>query len=147
MAYATAGASRIERLEQEAVAATLARVELVARVMDALFVIPGTGIRIGVDAIIGLVPVVGDLLAQAISTYIIWEARRLGVGRLTLMRMLANTLIDTVIGAVPIAGDAFDIAFRANLKNLRLLQRHLEKRGYRPGGRGPVSDGDFRRVA
>jgi hypothetical protein len=120
---------------------------MVARFMDALFVIPGTRIRLGFDAILGLVPVAGDLLAQAISTYIVWEAHQLGVGKLTLMRMLANTLIDTVIGSVPIVGDAFDVAFRANMKNLRLLQRHLEKQGYRPAGKAPVIDGEWRRVA
>jgi len=67
------------------------------------------------------------------------------------MRMLGNTLVDTVIGSIPIAGDAFDVAFRANMKNLRLLERHLEKRGYQPGakgaGRGPIIEGDWRRVA
>jgi uncharacterized protein DUF4112 len=93
------------------------------------------------------VPVAGDLLAQAISTYIIWEAHQLGVGKLTLMRMFANTPIDTVIGSVPIVGDAFDVAFRANMKNLRLLQRHLEKRGYKPAVKAPVIDGEWRRVA
>ena len=92
-------------------------------------------------------PVAGDLIAQAISTYIIWEAHQLGVGKLTLMRMFGNTLIDTVIGSIPIAGDAFDVAFRANMKNLRLLQRHLEKQGYRPVGSGPVIEGDWRRAA
>ncbi len=147
MAYAAYSRPRVERLEREAIDAAMARVTAVARVMDALFVIPGTGIRLGFDAILGLVPVVGDLLAQAISTYIIWEARRLGVSKLTLLRMFANTLVDTVIGAVPIAGDVFDVAFRANMKNLRLLQRHLEKQGYRPAGPGPVIEGDWRRVA
>jgi len=61
--------------------------------------------------------------------------------------MFGNTLIDTVIGSIPIGGDAFDVAFRANMKNLRLLQRHLEKQGYKPAGRGSVIDGDWRRVA
>ena len=148
MAYAAAGAHpRIDRREREAIDAAMARITAVARVMDALFVIPGTGIRVGFDAILGLVPVAGDLLAQAISTYIIWEAHQLGVGKFTLMRMLGNTLIDTVIGSIPIAGDAFDVAFRANMKNLRLLQRHLEKQGYRPAGSGPVIEGDWRRTA
>ncbi len=145
MAYAAF--SRPERLEHEAIEAAMARVALVARVMDALFVIPGTRIRLGFDAILGLVPIAGDLIAQAISTYIIWEAHQLGVGRITLLRMFANTLVDTVIGSIPIAGDAFDVAFRANMKNLRLLQRHLEKQGYKPAGAGPVIDGDWRRVA
>jgi hypothetical protein len=100
MAYAAAGPRpRIERFERETIDAAMARVTAVARVMDALFVIPGTSIRLGFDAILGLVPVVGDLLAQAISTYIIWEAHQLGVGKFTLMRMFGNTLIDTLVGA------------------------------------------------
>jgi uncharacterized protein DUF4112 len=147
MAYAAYSRPTIERLEHEAIEAAMARVALVARVMDALFVIPGTGIRLGFDAILGLVPVAGDLIAQAISTYIIWEAHQLGVSKLTLMRMFGNTLIDTVVGSIPIAGDAFDVVFRANLKNLRLLQRHLERQGYRPAGKDPVIDGDWRRMA
>ena len=147
MAYAAFGRPQVERIEHEEIEAAMARVAMVARFMDALFVIPGTRIRLGFDAILGLVPVAGDLLGQAISTYIIWEAHQLGVGKLTLMRMLGNTLIDTAIGSIPIAGDAFDIAFRANLKNLRLLQRHLEKQGYRPAGRPPVIDGEWRRAA
>lgn len=147
MAYAAHSRPRVEHLEHEAIEATMARVAMVARVMDALFVIPGTRIRLGFDAILGLVPIAGDLIAQAISTYIIWEAHQLGVGRITLLRMFANTLADTVIGSIPIAGDAFDVAFRANMKNLRLLQKHLERRGYQPRGSGPVIDGDWRRVA
>lgn len=145
MAYAAYSRPRVERLEHEAIEAAMTRVAMVARVMDSLFVIPGTRIRLGFDAILGLVPVAGDLLAQAIATYIIWEAHQLGVSKLTLLRMFGNTLIDTVIGSIPIAGDAFDVAFRANMKNLRLLQRHLEKQGYRP--RAPIIDGDWRRVA
>ena len=149
MAYATDTHPRIERLEREAVDAAMARITMVARLMDSLFAIPGTGIRLGFDAILGVVPVFGDLLGQAIAMYIIWEARQLGVGKLTLMRMLSNTLIDTVFGAVPIAGDVFDVAFRANMKNLRLLQRHLEKHGYHAAapGKGPIIEGNYRRVA
>ncbi len=161
MAYA-GQMPRVERMERAAVEAALARVTAVARIMDALFEIPGTRIKIGVDALIGVVPIVGDLISQAISTYIIWEARQLGVSKLTLWRMVANTLIDTAIGIVPVAGDAFDVMFRANIKNLRLLQRHLEKNGYQmpelsrgsarrdagggSGGRGPVIDGEWNRV-
>jgi Domain of unknown function (DUF4112) len=149
MAYAAAARPRIERIERDAIDAAMARITAVARVMDALFVIPGTGIRLGFDAILGLVPVAGDLLAQAISTYIILEAHQLGVGKFTLMRMLGNTLVDTIIGSIPIAGDAFDVAFRANMKNLRLVQRHLERQGYRPsaGPGGPIIRADYRRVS
>ena len=142
---------RIERLEHAEVEAAMARITAVAKLMDSLFAIPGTRIRLGVDALLGLVPVVGDIAAQVVSGYLIWEARQLGVSKLTLWRMVGNTLIDTVVGAVPLVGDAFDIAFRANMKNLRLLQRHLEKQGYQTAGpragKGPVIQGDYRRVA
>jgi hypothetical protein len=149
MAYAAHAAPRIERLEREAVEAAMARITMMAKVMDSLVALPGTGLRVGVDAVLGLVPVLGDLISQAIATYIIWEARQLGVSKVTLWRMVGNTLIDTVVGAVPIAGDVFDVAFRANMKNLRLLQRHLEKQGYQMPipGKGPIIQGDWRRAA
>jgi hypothetical protein len=140
---------RVERLEREAIDAAMARVATVARLMDSLFAIPGTRIRLGFDAILGLIPVAGDLLSQVIATYIIWEAHQLGVSKFTLLRMLGNTLLDTAVGSVPLVGDAFDVAFRANMKNMRLLQRHLEKQGYQvaTGGKGAVIQGDWRRVA
>ncbi len=155
MAYVKPGAAgtfeRIERMERADVEAALARVNAVARMMDSLFAVPGTRLRLGLDSIIGLVPVVGDVLGQAVAAYLIWEARQLGVSKLTLWRMVGNTLVDTVVGAVPVVGDVFDVAFKANMKNLRLLQRHLEKHGYRAGppgaGTGPVIAGDYRRVA
>ena len=155
MAYAKAHApgtyERIERLERAEVEAAMARITSVAKLMDSLFAIPGTRIRLGVDSLLGLVPVVGDIAAQVVSGYLIWEAKQLGVSKLTLWRMVGNTLIDTVIGAVPLVGDAFDIAFRANMKNLRLLQRHLEKQGYQTAapaaGNGPLIQGNYRRVA
>ena len=151
MAYVKPGTpgthERVERLPDAEVQAAVARITAIAKLMDSLFAIPGTRIRLGLDALIGLVPVVGDLLSQAVAMYLIWEAKQLGVSKLTLWRMLANSLIDTAIGAVPLVGDAFDVAFRANMKNLRLLQRHLEKQGYRPKGNAPVIDGEWRRVA
>lgn len=149
MANATDTRPRIERLEREAIDAAMARVTMLARLMDSLFAIPGTRIRLGVDAILGLVPILGDILSQVIASYIIWEARQLGVSKITIARMVGNTLIDTVFGAVPIAGDVFDVAFRANMKNLRLLQKHLEKHGYHAAapGKGPIIEGDYRRVA
>jgi len=150
MAFVKPGApgtfERIERLEQAEIEAALLRINSLARIMDSLFAIPGTRLRLGVDSILGLIPVAGDVLSQVISAYIIWEARRLGVSKLTLWRMAGNSLVDTVAGAVPIVGDAFDVVFKANMKNLRLLQRHLEKRGYRPSA-GAVIDGDYQRVA
>jgi hypothetical protein len=141
-------ADRVERYADPQIAQSVTRIEAIARLMDDLFEIPGTNVRVGLDAIIGLVPVVGDLVSQAISGYIIWEARQLGVSRLTMARMIGNSAIDTVVGIVPFAGDAFDVAFRANRKNLTLLKRHLEKHGHvrRGGDSGPVIDATARRV-
>ncbi|MDX2156163.1 MAG: DUF4112 domain-containing protein [Hyphomicrobiaceae bacterium] len=123
----------LERLDMAEAEAAYARVEALARVMDSIVAIPGTNVRIGVDALLGLVPVVGDVISQAISSYIIWEARRLGVSRWTMARMVGNSLVDMAIGAVPLVGDAFDVAFKANMKNLALLKAEMEKRGI--GGR------------
>jgi hypothetical protein len=148
MTYASAARPRIERLEHEGVESAMARITTVAKLMDSLFAIPGTRIRLGVDSLLGLVPVVGDIFSQIVAGYLIWEARQLGVPNLTLWSMVCNTMIDSVVGAVPIAGDVFDVAFRANMKNLRLLQRHLEKQGYpNAGGKGPIIQGEYRRVA
>jgi len=154
MAYIKPGTSgtfeRVEHLERSEADAALARLDALARLMDSLIALPGTRIRLGADAVIGLVPVAGDLLTGGISLYLIWEAKRLGASKLVLWRMVANTLLDTAIGAVPIAGDIFDIAFRANKKNVRLLQRHLQ--GHRratqtPAGEATVIKADWPRVS
>lgn len=140
--------STVERYSDPEIEAAVARIEAVARLMDDLFVIPGTKVRVGLDSVVGLVPVVGDLIGKVISSYLIWEARRLGVSRLTMARMIGNSTLDAIVGIIPFAGDAFDVAFRANLKNLALLKRHLEKHGHvrRDGGTGPVIDVTARRV-
>jgi hypothetical protein len=126
--------ARVDRIGDTDRDASLARLDALARLMDSAVAIPGTNIRLGLDALIGLVPVAGDLVSNVISTYIVWEARRLGVSRLTVARMLANTAVDTVIGAIPILGDAFDVAFRGNMRNLALLRAHIA----RNESRGPV---------
>ncbi len=133
---------RVETLDRGRIEESLARIEALSRLMDSAFAIPGTNVRLGLDAVIGLVPVVGDLVSQAISTYIIWEARQLGVSRWTMARMIGNTAIDTIVGIVPVAGDAFDLMFKANMKNLALLKKHLARKGYA----GTVIEGDYRRV-
>ncbi|ACA18754.1 conserved hypothetical protein [Methylobacterium sp. 4-46] len=107
----------------------LARLEVLAHLLDSAFLIPGINRRVGVDALIGLVPVVGDAITTAISSYIIWEARRLGVPRWLIARMAANVAFDGVVGVVPLVGDLFDAAFKANIRNVRLLRRHLERSG------------------
>lgn len=118
-----------ERYDQAGQEAALARLDLLARVMDSIVTIPGTNVRIGLDALLGLIPIIGDLASQAISSYLIWEARKLGVSRLTIWRMIGNSMIDTVIGIVPFVGDAFDVAFRANVKNVALLRAELARKG------------------
>jgi hypothetical protein len=134
------GTTRLDQNTEQ----SLARLEMLAKLMDGAFVIPGTAIRFGLDGIIGLIPVAGDIIAGLVSTYLIWEAKQLGAPRFLITRMLANTFLDTAIGSVPVVGDAFDVLFRANMKNMALLRRYLEKKGYGVGGR--VIDGEAVRV-
>jgi hypothetical protein len=108
--------------EREHVRAT---VRHLAWLMDNAFEIPGTKFRIGLDPLVGLIPVVGDLIGMLIGGYIIMLAARLGVPRAVLGRMLMNVAADTVLGAVPVAGDVLDAAWRANMKNARLLDQAL----------------------
>lgn len=107
----------------------LLRLETLATFMDAAIVVPGTNIRVGADALIGLVPGIGDLISAGISGIIILEARRMGAPRRLIARMIGNVAIDAIGGAVPLVGDLFDVAFRANLKNAQLLRRHFERSG------------------
>lgn len=108
-------------------AAIRQRVELMEKLLERSFVVPGTNIAFGLDAVIGLVPVVGDLVTAFMGGYIVWEARNLGMPKWQLARMAANVGIDSVIGAIPVAGDAFDFLWRSNTKNLRIILRHLDR--------------------
>jgi hypothetical protein len=101
------------------------QLELLAYWMDSAFHIPGLGIRFGFDAIIGLIPGLGDLITSLISLFILAAARRYGVPRATLMRMAFNIGVDTVAGSVPFLGDAFDVYWKANRMNVALLRRHV----------------------
>lgn len=106
----------------------LSEVRSLAWLLDNSIQVPGTGgRRLGVDAIIGLVPFVGDLVSGGIGLFIVWRGSRLGLPRVVVVRMLANTAIDFVLGSIPIIGDAFDLWFKANTRNLGLMQRHLER--------------------
>jgi hypothetical protein len=105
----------------------LARLEMIAKLLDVAFVLPGTNIRYGIDGVIGLIPIIGDIITTAISLWLVREARLLGAPWHVTARMLANVAVDGVVGMVPIAGDAFDVMFRANIRNVRLLRRWLEK--------------------
>lgn len=103
----------------------IARIDALATLLDSAFLIPGTNIRFGFDALIGIVPGIGDILTTLISLYIVREARALGAPRLLVARMLANVAIDGAVGAVPLLGDAFDVVWRANRRNMALLQGYL----------------------
>ena len=109
----------------------MARITLVAKLMDSAFLIPGLNRRVGLDAVLGLVPGVGDALSAALASYIIWEARQLGLPRWKIARMIGNVAVDTTLGAIPFAGDVFDVFFKANERNLRIIHEHLgtPKRG------------------
>jgi hypothetical protein len=105
----------------------LARLDAVAKLLDIAFIVPGTNIRYGIDGIIGLIPVVGDLIATALSLWLVREARALGAPWHITARMLSNVAIQGVVGMVPVAGDAFDVMFRANVRNVRMLRRWMDK--------------------
>lgn len=110
------------------VESVLRRLDQLARVMDEAFPIPGTRRRIGFDGIVGLLPVIGDGLTAVIALYPVVQAYRHGAPASLIVRMLANIGIDTTVGAVPFLGDLFDVAFKANRRNVELLRRHLTKR-------------------
>jgi len=112
--------------------ARIARIEALTNLLDTALVVPGTNIRFGFDALIGLIPGVGDAITTLMSLFIVREARQLGVPRHLIVRMLGNVALDSVVGAVPVVGDVFDVAFRANRRNLALLRKHLAKRGELP---------------
>ena len=103
------------------------RIEAMERLLERSFTIPGIRMPVGLDAVAGLVPVLGDLLAAALGAYRVWEASNLGLPRWKLWRMAGNVAFDSAIGAVPVAGDLFDLLFRSNSRNLRIVKRHLDK--------------------
>ncbi len=126
MEYAANEGSGRSRAELEA---EVRRLEQLARAMDSLFAVPGTSFRVGLDGVIGLIPGIGDAAGAAIALYLVYSAHRVGAPRTLIARMLANVGIDMVAGAVPLVGDVFDFAFKANRRNMDLLRRHLRERG------------------
>ena len=98
-----------------------------AQLLDSAFVVPGTSYRIGLDPILGLVPGLGDLVSPLFAIGILWQARDLAIPRVVQLRMIFNVAIDALLGAVPLVGDLFDIAWKANNKNLALLERHAQE--------------------
>ncbi|MGL5838729.1 MAG: DUF4112 domain-containing protein [Sphingorhabdus sp.] len=109
------------------------RVETLEVLLERSFHLPGTRIPVGLDSIVGLIPVVGDVVTAAMGAYMVWEARNLGMSKFQLMRMAANVGVDTALGAIPLVGDAFDFVWKSNSKNLRIIKKHLDK--HHPGTR------------
>jgi hypothetical protein len=105
----------------------IARIDRLATSLDTRFVIPFTKFRFGADSLIGLAPGLGDVITTALSLYIVYEAHKLGAPKHVLARMLGNVAVDGLIGAVPVAGDLFDVLWRANRRNVRILREHLER--------------------
>ena len=109
----------------------VARLDTLAALLDTALVIPGTNIRFGLDALIGLVPGIGDAITTAISLFLVHEAHQLGAPKHVIVRMLGNVALDGMVGAVPFVGDAFDVMWRANVRNMRLLRAWMEREGLR----------------
>jgi hypothetical protein len=97
------------------------------KLLERSIVIPGINRPVGLDALAGLIPVVGDAVAAVLGLYLVWEARNLGMSKWQLMRMAGNVGFDTLVGAVPVAGDLFDFLYRSNSRNLRIIRRHLDR--------------------
>ncbi|MER8505041.1 MULTISPECIES: DUF4112 domain-containing protein [unclassified Mesorhizobium] len=108
-------------------ATAIDELDLLAGLLDSRWRVPGTSIRFGMDALVGLVPVLGDAASGLVSAYIVLQARNCGAGSGLIARMLGNVLLDTVVGSVPILGSIFDVYFKANNRNLGLLRRHLQR--------------------
>jgi hypothetical protein len=107
--------------------------DYIAALLDDIFQIPGTHIRFGLDALIGWVPGIGDAIAGTASFLIVFASWRRGTRSVTLMRMISNVLLETVVGAIPVAGDIFHVVWKANRRNYRLLMREREQPGYQTG--------------
>jgi hypothetical protein len=122
--FGTSSANPFANLTREQ---RLARLDALAKLLDVAFILPGTNIRYGIDGIIGLIPVVGDIITTAISLWVVREARALGAPWHVTARMLGNVALHGVIGAVPAVGDAFDVMFRVNIRNMRMLRRWLHR--------------------
>jgi hypothetical protein len=110
----------------------MARLDALARFLDTRFTIPGTGIRFGLDGLLGLIPGVGDAATGLLSAYLIGEAAQMGARKRTLLRMVWNAGIDMALGSIPVVGDIFDFAFKANSRNLALLRAELAHGNFHP---------------
>ena len=110
-------------------AGSLSRARRIARLLDSALRIPGTNIRFGLDAVVGLIPGLGDAAGAALAAYLVLLAARIGAPAAVILRMLGNVAVDAIAGAVPVLGDLFDIGWKANLRNVALLERYLDAPG------------------
>ncbi|MBO9498700.1 MAG: DUF4112 domain-containing protein [Novosphingobium sp.] len=108
-------------------AAVRQRIETMELLLERAFTLPVVNRKVGLDAVLGLVPVAGDVLAAVMGGYLIWEARNLGLPKWKLLRMAGNVAFDTALGAVPVVGDVFDFLFRSNSRNLKIIRKHLDR--------------------
>lgn len=104
------------------------RIEALERLLEGLIELPLVGRKVGLDAIVGLLPGAGDVITGTIGLYLVWEARNLGMPRWQLWRMAGNAGFDALLGVVPVAGDLFDVLYRSNSKNLKIIRKHLDRR-------------------
>ena len=109
------------------------RIEAMEGLLERAFAVPGTNFRFGMDSLVGLVPVVGDVVTAAMGAWLVWEARNLGMSKFQIARMTGNVAFDTAVGFVPFLGDAFDFLFKSNTRNLRIVKKYLDK--HHPGTR------------
>lgn len=126
MAFArTAGFGGFRYAAPHSRRAALDRLDMLATAFDTAFVVPGTRVRFGVELLLRLIPGIGDAAASALSCYLLYEAYRLGVPKALFARMVVNVVLEGAAGTVPFAGDAFDVFFRANRRNVALLREHF----------------------
>lgn len=103
------------------------RVEALERLLEGLVEVPLLGRKVGLDAIVGLIPGIGDIMTAGMGLYLVWEGRNLGMSRWQMARMLGNVGFDTLVGVVPVAGDVFDFLYRSNTRNLKIIRKHLDR--------------------
>jgi hypothetical protein len=120
---------RIGRRDRDAIEEDFPEIADLAFLLDSRWRIPGLGLRFGLDAVLGLLPLIGDAAAAGVSAYIIWKAYRFGVPRMMLMQMAGLVAVDAIVGAIPVAGTLFDLIFKANNANVKMLRRYLASRG------------------
>ena len=115
-----------EKVGLKAVDSRIVQARAIAKMLDTAIRIPGTGIRFGLDAILGIVPGLGDTAGAIFSGYLILLGSRMGLPREVITRMVANVAVDTIVGGIPVLGDLFDVAWKSNTRNLKLLEQSVD---------------------